>query len=220
MLFRSLATHGATDHTMTHPFWVNRDIAMIHNGVLQIETKGTNSDTAQYVEDILSPMAKRDGQFFRRSHIMKLGSQAIKGSKFCFLRRCGAWAIWNASDGHWDEGVWYSNQGYKRTYIRWPSRAGKAIGLSHSAFLYGETKGALWDGDDDLTKDTPPARPSVLDVASGSATYAGLRRDHQWMYDDLLDAGFTMTELDDIIQTSGECELDKLADIHINGGGS
>ncbi len=217
------ATHGSRGPDMTHPFWVNRDLAMIHNGVLDIDTKGSNSDTAQYVEEILAPMAKRDGRFFLRDHIMRLGSAAIRGSKFCFLRRTGAWAIWNADAGIWDDEVWYSNAGYKRSAYYSKHEPTTAIGRYYAQKyredgpLFNTLGVSHWDGDTPVpavegVPDDPVDKHISVEALclAESKRYKSLRKDEKFAFEELVAAGWDPIDLDDEMEYLGDGSLEKL----------
>lgn len=109
-----LATHGNKDRDNCHPFQVQPGLSVIHNGILPIacNVNKAMSDTWHYAELILAPLAERDPDFFTRSEMVFLGSAAISGSKFVFLRADGSHAIWNEDDGHWEGGAWWSNKSY------------------------------------------------------------------------------------------------------------
>ena len=176
------ATHGARDQEMCHPFSVTDEIAMIHNGILNISTDDdkTKSDTWHYVEYILKPLAERDRDFYSDNAIKFLGESAISGSKFCFLRADGDWCIWNAEDGHWMGDAWYSNRSYVKSigFTKWPKE-----------------------------KEEPPVDLPVYEDTGESRFYDSLSKTGRWEYEDLLEAGFSAADLDDYIQNDGEIAL-------------
>jgi glutamine amidotransferase len=182
------ATHGARDAEMCHPFMVSDEIAMIHNGILNISTDDdkTKSDTWHYVEYILKPLAERDRDFYSDNSIRFLGESAISGSKFCFLRADGDWQIWNSEDGHWHGDAWYSNRSYA-----------KSIGYSQNI---GYTR---WPKE---TEETPLDIPVYEDTGE-SRYYDSLTKSGQWLYEDLLEDGFSASELDEYIHNEGEIAL-------------
>jgi len=183
-----LATHGATDADMCHPFTVTDELVMIHNGVLPISTDDdrTKSDTWHYVEYILKPLAERDRDFYSDPSIQFLGEAAISGSKFAFLRADGDWGLWNGEDGHWVGDTWYSNRSYVKSmgFQSWPKE---------------KTHTVLYD---------------AAASSDESKFYDSLSKSDQWVYEDCLTAGFGAEELDSIIADGGPEELRYLAREH------
>jgi glutamine amidotransferase len=119
------ATHGTKDETNCHPFFV-KDLAVIHNGVIQIDTKSdaARSDTWHFVTKVVAPMYERDRDFFTHDDVIFNMELAHSTSKFVFLRQDGTVCIWNEEDGkHAADGHWYSNDGYlpSRQYWAQPS---------------------------------------------------------------------------------------------------
>lgn len=182
-----LATHGARDADMCHPFQVTDEIVMIHNGILPISTDDdkTKSDTWHYVEYVLKPLAARDRDFYSDNAIKFLGEAAISGSKFAFLRADGDWGIWNSEDGHWVGQTWYSNRSYVKSigFTRWP-KAEAEVAPEASIFA-----------------DDPADDPGE------SRFYDRLSKSDQWDYEDCLEAGFHAEELDDYIANDGPSAL-------------
>lgn len=110
------ATHGLRDEGNCHPFAVNEGLAMIHNGILDIDTSEdrTKSDTYHYVQSVLKPLSKGDAKFYRRPHIRFMGAAAIgSNNKFAFLGKGGDFEVWNKAQGVEDGGCWYSNTGFR-----------------------------------------------------------------------------------------------------------
>jgi hypothetical protein len=171
-----LATHGHRDEENCHPFSVSDDLAMIHNGILSIDTEQepTKSDTWHYVESVLKPIHAQMPEFYADPSLRFMGEQAIEGSKFIFLRADGDCAIWNEEDGHWTkDGHWYSNGGYKR--------------YSFSGFRYERAlpfRDVDWPNDGDLVEDFSEARAWPDYVIPHMA-------------DKLLEYGFGATEIEE-----------------------
>jgi hypothetical protein len=173
------ATHGNRDADNCHPFRVTDELAMIHNGVLNISTDEdtSKSDTWHYVEHILKPLAERDRGFYSDNAIKFMGESAISGSKFCFLRADGDWEIWNSEDGHWSGDIWYSNRSYVKSRIgfsRWP----KEEAVTPLAF-------------------------DEFDDPGESVIYDSLATADQWAYEDALEVGLTAEEIDEYIANYG-----------------
>ena len=179
------ATHGKTDALNCHPFSITDDLALIHNGVLPIkcDLDENMSDTWHYVQHILQPMAERDPEFFWQPEVIFMGESAIKGNKFVFLRSDGECVIWNESDGHWAGDIWYSNESYKR----------RAIGFSKP---WRETASFTW-------KDADADDSRYRDFISSNA---------RWAYDDLLQDGYSVEELDQMVKEQGPDFLIELVD--------
>lgn len=124
-----ITTHGDTDEYNTHPFEVGKNLAMIHNGVINaVDRKEdlTKSDTYHFNTQILNPLYKRDSRFIFKNHFKELIKHYIGYSKLVFINNKGHFQIINEQAGTWDEGVWYSNTSYKpRSYIQ--SKKSQAI---------------------------------------------------------------------------------------------
>lgn len=130
------ATHGNREAENCHPFFVSDGLAMIHNGVVNIDCDidKTKSDTWHFVQHVLKPLHSENRNFFLAAHHAYTNQKAHYGSKFCFLRADGAHSIWNERDGKWEHGHWWSNTGYKAPKVRTVSKwyAGKSTTTSPS----------------------------------------------------------------------------------------
>lgn len=108
------ATHGTTNIDNVHPFRMNENVAVLHNGVLPCKIVDNKmSDTAAFVRDYLGNMPRnwQDNEF-----LFDMVEEYCSGSKLVIMTNdpdaeyCAY--IVNESSGHWDEGVWYSNSSY------------------------------------------------------------------------------------------------------------
>lgn len=178
-----LATHGNKDKDNCHPFLVTQQLALIHNGVLDIacDKDKAMSDTWHYATLILRPMAKRDRDFFLRPDVRFLGESAIRDNKFVFLRADGQYGIWNEGSGHWRNDCWYSNRSYEQS--RWWERPIK--------------------GFSSYEEQAAEAESEYRDFLTGEVA---------WAYDDLLQAGFTANDLDQILREEGDEALIQYAE--------
>jgi glutamine amidotransferase len=185
------ATHGKKTQENCHPFLITEDLALIHNGILNIkcDLHQEMSDTWHYVQYILQPLAERDPQFYCQPEIAFLGEAAIKGSKFVFLAADGDHAIWNEDDGHWERDIWYSNHSYRRCGLRatTPSHSKRWRDLDEPAIFVPET------GDDSKYMDWLPT-------------------ELRFMYQDLLDDGYSVEDLDMMIDEKGQEYLAELVE--------
>lgn len=108
-----LATHGVVDIDNCHPFLVHKDLAVVHNGIINVkETGNGRSDTWHFVEILKKLPRKCLDNVESLSPLLKL---SIGSSKLIFLNNSGEATIVNEDDGVWDGGVWYSNTAYKRS---------------------------------------------------------------------------------------------------------
>ena len=107
-----IKTHGAISKANCHPFLVSEEIGFIHNGIIDIKTKGTESDTMAFNERILKNV------FDLRSVIQSKGIQEliadyIGHSKLVFLDNQNKHTIINEHLGTWDNGSWFSNDSFE-----------------------------------------------------------------------------------------------------------
>lgn len=125
-----IATHGMINPANTHPFKVTGNMAFVHNGILSIDVpKGSRmSDTAIFNEVILK---KLDEDFLDDEAIMELISGYCGTSKLIFLTNTGKVRIVNETSGTWHQGVWFSNDSYRRDYYA------KTVRLSSMRWWYG-----------------------------------------------------------------------------------
>jgi hypothetical protein len=137
-----IATSGKVDYKNAHPFKVAGDLAVIHNGMIDIklDVNKNFSDTWHWVQCVGKPAYKRDPLFWRRPDVKYTNQLAHRSSKFVFLDAYGSYAIWNESSGHWSDGHWWSNSSYKRTVYttEWGPRStfGYKPGIGYSGGLY------------------------------------------------------------------------------------
>jgi hypothetical protein len=115
------ATHGPRNDANCHPFVMcDGQFAMIHNGIFDIDLKNRElSDTGNFCEQILEP-AVRDGSYLEPNpnlqslHPYRLEKHPRWGWGMVVLMNAdGEVIIYNKDQGRMDEGVWYSNGGYR-----------------------------------------------------------------------------------------------------------
>jgi glutamine amidotransferase len=108
-----ITSKGTTDLDNCHPFYVDRDRAIIHNGTMTdvvIEKKDTRSDTRVLAEEYL-PQLPED---WEDNWVITTFLESFIGwSKICMLHRTKGIYIFNENRGTWVEGNWYSNDTYK-----------------------------------------------------------------------------------------------------------
>ena len=108
-----LATHGDVSDKLCHPFYVNKDLVMFHNGVIRDSVSGYNghdkneSDTTSFVNNVLKNFKKG---FQNNKTIMNMISTSVgEYNRLCFLDSTGQTNY--TSSGEWVEynGILYSN---------------------------------------------------------------------------------------------------------------
>ena len=107
-----IKTHGAISKENCHPFLVSDYLGFIHNGVIDIKTKGTESDTMSFNRNYLKKI-KSLHKLIKSNGIKKLIADRIENSKLVFLDKFGKYTIINEKMGQWDNGSWFSNSSYK-----------------------------------------------------------------------------------------------------------
>jgi glutamine amidotransferase len=113
-----ITTHGATNIDNCHPFRVNDDVVMGHNGMLPIKEDKGRSDSRVFAEDWLPEFDL--GDLLDTQDGMAELENFAGASKLAFLNTSSllrqSLYIVNEELGHWDNGVWYSNNSYKKSY--------------------------------------------------------------------------------------------------------
>jgi len=112
-----IATSGKIDRANCHPFSVNKNLAFVHNGMININQLNANvSDTYTFNELILK---KLPATFLNNHAILDLIENYISYSKLIFLDSDNIASILNEDLGHWDaDNNWYSNNSYQCTYTK------------------------------------------------------------------------------------------------------
>lgn len=97
-----IKTHGANNPANTHPFPISANeqhlkaldlttpLAMVHNGIISsAKPMGDMSDTASYIANVLTPLAKLDHEFYKKPYGIELMENTIGLSKLAFLDKDG-----------------------------------------------------------------------------------------------------------------------------------
>lgn len=115
MFHARIATHGSVNIDNCHPFHVEAGTMLAHNGILPIKERDGRSDTRQFAEEWLptlgvSELLDDPDGFAQLEHFTR-GSKLVVLSVSPTLQKFAY--IVNEDDGHWVDGVWYSNSSYK-----------------------------------------------------------------------------------------------------------
>lgn len=184
-----IKTHGVIEKRNCHPFRVGSDLAMIHNGQLDIECNEMKdkSDTWHFVKQVLRPMYEDSPVFPWNAGCQFIAEQYIDYNKCAFLHADGDFAWWNKEAGYEvKDGHWYSNKTYEEPKP-WPKNwgtgyyTGKPATVSSSGTVkYNDHRGGVseWDtshwsyDDDQFLLDADDAYP-VDKVPTSEAQYNG-----------------------------------------------
>ncbi len=102
------ATHGAVGIVNCHPFKVNPDCYMVHNGILSIPLVDSRySDSWHFARMYARPYIATHGY----SNLIPDTEHFIRGgNKVVYIRRSGDILIANELAGTWKDELWYSNE--------------------------------------------------------------------------------------------------------------
>lgn len=129
-----ITTHGGTNLDNCHPFMVDDGIVLGHNGMLPIKEQDGKSDTRQFAEEWLPQLGVAE-LLDNPENFAELEKFAT-GSKLAILSVNPVLAkpvyIVNEGDGHWDKGVWYSNNSYKYEYVSYSYGSWRSSTTTHS----------------------------------------------------------------------------------------
>lgn len=117
-----IKTHGEVNKRNCHPFRISPGLAVIHNGIIPIDSNvdKSRSDTWHFVELVLKQMHRHRRDFWLRPEYQWALEQAIGYSKLAFLRADGRYAIYGEKAGDWEHDCWWSNTSYKYSkYLRY-----------------------------------------------------------------------------------------------------
>lgn len=114
MLHFRIGTSGIRDKRNLHPFFVNQNLALVHNGIIDIPTINSEySDTYHFAK--LCRQFKNHDKFLNVNSIEFQSLQDMIGTnKIIYLSNKGKYSIMNENLGHWDNNNWYSNSTYKQ----------------------------------------------------------------------------------------------------------
>lgn len=113
-----VATSGKIDKDNCHPWRIDNNHAMVHNGVLSNIGKNSEScsDTGIFVNDILIPLFESNQEFWKENGFKWLIESSIKKSnKIAIINNYGDYEIFNEQEGEWEHGAWFSNSTFKES---------------------------------------------------------------------------------------------------------
>jgi predicted glutamine amidotransferase len=110
-----IATHGLTNKENTHPFLINKNLGLVHNGIIHKLSCNINtdmSDTWHLVEKLMKPLPGIN-KLWKLDSYQTLIEDYIGASKLVFMDNLGNTAIYNENLGNWNSECWFSNYSYQ-----------------------------------------------------------------------------------------------------------
>lgn len=114
LIHTRIATSGELSTHNCHPFQINHDVVMGHNGIISAARRdpdGLDNDTRMFVRDTVQELP--EDFMYNNAICDMMGSYIGAGSKLIFLNVDNEYVIINEDKGNWVDDVWYSNTSYK-----------------------------------------------------------------------------------------------------------
>lgn len=118
-IHQRFGTSGIKTILNVHPFQIlnkdegdSIDLAVMHNGILNIQNIENYSDTATFVEYCIKPLLKKDNNLWRKHEFKLLLDMAIGNDKLLFMDNNNNIEIIGENRGEWEENVWLSSPYY------------------------------------------------------------------------------------------------------------
>jgi hypothetical protein len=111
-----MATHGHIDMANCHPYQIEKNLWLMHNGILDIGNTAdkTRSDTWHYIQTVFKPLIDPEQggspKMVFNPAVKSLVEESIyQSNKFIVLDGSGQCAIYNREEGVLWKGMWLSN---------------------------------------------------------------------------------------------------------------
>jgi hypothetical protein len=129
-----IMTHGMISKRNTHPHTMRDGGALIHNGMIDIpELPAGESDSRYFAREIIGAMP--GGWMYDPILIAMVERYIGLNNKVVMLWPDGSHLILNEGEGHWRDGVWYSNRSYSYDY----SASMMMSSIEDASLLWGHT---------------------------------------------------------------------------------
>lgn len=104
-------THGDITAENCHPFFINENLALMHNGIIDCDIVDANmSDTHNFTKYEVKPLIDALPDLWKQEYFVKLMERLAKGSKLMFLDNEGHTTATNIDMWHKEQGIWFSNK--------------------------------------------------------------------------------------------------------------
>jgi glutamine amidotransferase len=154
MVHFRLATHGSVCDNNCHPFRINENDVMIHNGILPVVyAKGEKrTDTQVFADEYL---AKLPENWFDDDYMFDMVEEYCSGSKLVIMTnnpkaKYGVYIV-NAKDGSWESenNRWFSNSSHKDNWLNYKNWGKPSMQQSMAQDLLLKN---ITDEDEDVTE--------------------------------------------------------------------
>lgn len=117
------ATHGTITKQNCHPFRLNPNLVVVHNGVMSVKTTAPESDTAAFSRWIRRQLPQYNGDP-THPDILKEQSKFLGCSKLAYMNHQGVFSYVNKFQGTEDkDGIWYSNYSHLDSGTHYPNQS-------------------------------------------------------------------------------------------------
>lgn len=128
-----LATNGNINQYNCHPFRINDDWVMAHNGIFTIAHGPNESDTAAFARWMRETI--RPNEFPNSIRLRNLFADVLNSSKLTFMDKFGNFLYVNFDRGTVRDGAWYSNHsGFPSTSYNYSHNIGSSGGTERPPF--------------------------------------------------------------------------------------
>lgn len=161
-----IATHGKVEVNNCHPFWLNKRMALVHNGIISgYGNKESKSDTRDFIDRVIGKISWKE---MKNPAYRELVGKAIGYSKFAILDITGQYWIINESSGYWHEGIWYSNKSYEPKIVVQSTIYNNKYNQSNLWDCYGDEDYESWYGRTQSKKNEEATTPKKYDSSTVS----------------------------------------------------
>jgi predicted glutamine amidotransferase len=115
LIHARIGTHGSKDLGNVHPFKVNKETALIHNGIVDAPNYRPDRSDTWHLVDLLKMMHRPADLFDKTAPAHQWLKELAGYSKIALLNAQGETVIIGEDKGTWLDGTWYSNGTYKES---------------------------------------------------------------------------------------------------------
>jgi hypothetical protein len=146
LIHARIGTHGSKDLGNVHPFKLDKQTALIHNGIVDAPTYRPDRSDTWHLVDLLKMMQRPADLFDTTTNAHQWLKELAGYSKIALLNAQGQTVIIGEDKGTWIDGTWYSNGTYKEscTYV---DKGGRSYASMWNDSEYFGSKATLYVSD-------------------------------------------------------------------------